>query len=390
MNLAGSIECYQCCGKYDRIEPRLAHRDICTGCGVCAAVCPKDAVCMEEDKETGFFYPYVDMEKCISCQKCERICPMKEERGDASRYSEVYAANNRSKEVRLRSASGGAFSALAAGMLKYGGCVAGVAYAEHHTCRHVMIESKSELELLEGTKYFQSDMAGIYKTIRNQIRSRGRDVMFCGTPCQVGAVKKYAQENGIGEKLFLVDLLCRGVPSPYVYKKYVELLEKEYGKKVFNIHMKEKTRGWNQIGTMVTFEDGSQEYIAKKDSMFLKSFIESDLSIRESCFHCKYKNIYREGDITIADFWGLKNNHLIDNKGTSLMIVSSEKGKKLFEAAKPEIEYMPSTMWRVYIGNRAAFHGVYCEPRRRKCFYQLLHDGKDLREAVNEALKNEP
>lgn len=392
MSLVENTMSRQSYGKYSQKELWLAEKDFCTGCSACVAVCPVHAISMKEDEETGFLYPFLDMEKCIRCGKCEETCCINNPLSDAKdrEYSDVYAVNNRSMEVRYRSASGGAFSALAAAMLKCGGSVVGVALSGHHTCRHVMVESENELESLEGTKYFQSDMTGIYEKILNQVKTKNKDVMFCGTPCQVCAVKSYAREKGFEERVILVDLLCRGIPSPYVYQKYIELLEKEYGKKVSNVHMKEKTRGWDKIGTMVTFEDGSMEYIARKDSPFLKSFIETDLSIRESCFHCGYKTIYREGDITIADFWGLKNNHLLDNKGTSLVILSTEKGRKLFGQAKQYLEYMPSTMWRVYKGNRAAFHKVFCEPRQRKLFFELLHTGKDLRETIHEVLRHEP
>lgn len=392
MNLVESTEYHQNYGKYNRKELQLASKDFCTGCGACAAVCPVHAISMKTDEKTGFLYPFPDMEKCIHCGGCEKICCINHLFPDEKyrEYSDVYAVNNRSMQVRHRSASGGAFSAIATTMLKCGGSVVGVALSEHHTCRHVMIESESELEPLEGTKYFQSDMTGIYEKILNKVKAGNKEVMFCGTPCQVCAVKSYAKEKGIEERMILVDLLCRGIPSPYVYQKYIELLEKEYRKKVLNVHMKEKTMGWNKIGTMVTFEDGSMEYIAKDDSLFLKSFIETNLSIRESCFHCRHKTIYREGDITIADFWGLKNNHLLDNKGTSLVILSTEKGRKFFEQAKQYLDYIPSTMWRAYKGNGAAFHKVFCDPQQRSSFFELLHMGKDIRKAIYEVLYHEP
>lgn len=388
MNLAENTGSRQNSGRYSGKNIRLVTEDLCTGCGLCTASCPVQAISMKENLKNGFLYPHLAVEQCVFCGKCEELCPanhtvLKESRQE---YSDVYAANNRDKKVRYKSASGGLYSAFALGMLRNGGSVAGVAYAGRNSCRHVMVEREEELEQLQGTKYFQSDMTGIYEKILSQVKVKNRDVLFCGTPCQVHAVKNYAQEKGIRDRIILIDLLCRGIPSPYVYAKYIDLLEEEYGKKVSGIQLKEKTEGWDKIGTMATFEDGTSEYIAKDESAFIKSFIETDLAVRESCFHCKYKTIHREGDITIADFWGLKNNHLLDNKGTSLVILSTEKGRKLFEQIKQDLDYIPSTMWRAYKGNYAAFHPVFRDPVQRKRFFELMHEGKNLREAVNEVL----
>lgn len=367
---------------------RLATKDMCTGCSVCVAVCPVHAVFMVEDKK-GFFYPDLKQEDCTNCGKCENICPANNIYKGNMGYSDVYAANNRNLETRYRSASGGMFSAFALEMLERGGSIAGVAYTKGNACEHRIAETRKEFEAFQSTKYFQSDMTRIYGEIWNQIKVKDKYVLFCGTPCQVRAVKNYVQKERIEDRLISIDLLCRGIPSPYVYKKYVELLEEEYGKKVRNVRMKEKTMGWDKIGTMVFFEDGSEKYISKEESVFLKSFIDTNLSVRDACFKCKYKTIHREGDITIADFWGLKNNHLMDNKGTSLVIVNTEKGRRLFEKAKSRLDYIPSSMWRVYRGNTFAFQEISCDSLKRERFFELLNQEKNLKEAVNEVLQNE-
>lgn len=386
MSLAGSTESRPLSGNDREGRQRLAPEPMCTGCGACMAVCPVRAITMEEDEKSGFFYPHVDQGACIQCGACGRVCPDGMVRGDRLGYPDVYAANNRNMGIRNQSASGGLFSAFALGMLKSGGCVAGVVFEGKASCRHVIAETEEELEALRGTKYFQSDMTAIYE----QALLRKTEVLFCGTPCQVHALKLYAREKGFEDRLILIDLLCRGIPSPYVYRKYTELLENTYEKKVRRIQFKEKTRGWDRIGTMVCFEDGSEEYESREDSAFLKCFIESDLAVRESCFHCKYKTIHREGDITIADFWGLRNSHLLDNRGTSLVILNTGRGRRLFDRIKQDLDYMPSTMWRVYRGNYAAFHGIYRDSRQRQRFFELLHEGRDLKEAVSEVLDREP
>lgn len=375
------------CENTDSKEIRLASYETCTGCSACAGVCPTGAVFMEEDRLTGFQYPQIDRNKCVRCGKCTTVCPVLNLNGGDHGYSKVYAANNKDIEERYKSASGAVFQALSKGVIENGGVVAGVVYGENNTCRHTIAENLTELAPMRGTKYFQSDMTGIYAKIYQYAVNGVKEILFCGTPCQVRGVKNFVLERGINKQVITVDLLCRGIPSPYVYKKYIEHLENHYGKKVKHIQFKEKTKGWNRLGTMITWEDGTKEYQKRADSAFINSFLSTNLSLRESCFHCPYKTIHREGDITIADFWGLRNKSLVDNMGTSLVVLNSIKGERLFQKIEGRLDYIPSTMWQVYRGNSEAFHPVSCEKDRRDRFYRLLREGAGIGEAAGTAMQ---
>lgn len=363
----------------------LADQEHCTGCGCCASVCVKQAIEMKQSDVDGFFYPHINEEKCVGCGLCERACPalhIAVEQGVEGFSSEVYAARALENEIREHSASGGVFSVLASGILKEEGCVAGVAWEGTTSVRHCMIQDKRDLVFLRGTKYFQSRMGTVYEKIQ-QMLDRGKQVLFCGTPCQVRAVANYCKVKGTGDGLILVDFLCRGIPSQKAYEHWIWEEEEKQGSKIEFVQIKEKRNGWNKIGTRITFEDGSEKYYSLYESAFLDSFLRDNISVRNSCYHCPYKSIKRGSDLTIGDFWGYHNPGLEDNKGTSVVIVNSEKGRKLFESVRRDLKTAPSTMWRVVNGNRAAFEQLK-ENKARDVFWKLL-DEYSFTTALNRA-----
>lgn len=363
----------------------LADQEHCTGCGCCAAVCEKYAIEMKQSDVDGFFYPHINIEKCVGCGLCEQVCPAlhyKVEPETESFYSEVYAARALDDSIRVHSASGGIFSVLASRVLEEDGCVAGVAWEGKVSACHRMIHDKSDLDLLWGTKYVQSRMGAVYGEIQ-QMLCQGKQVLFCGTPCQVRAVENYCRMKGIGEELILVDLLCRGVPSPKAYEHWIWEEEEKQGSIIQFVQIKEKKNGWNEIGTRITFEDGKEIFYSSYENIFVDSFLRDNISIRNSCYHCPYKTIKRGSDLTIGDFWGYRNPGFADNKGISAVIVNSEKGRRFFESVREDFKTAPSTMWKVVNGNRAAFEPLK-ENKAKDIFWKLL-DEYSFTAALNKA-----
>ena len=371
------------------IEVLLADRSACTGCGLCYVVCLEKAIKMVEDSYTHFLYPEIDDTICIKCKKCTNNCPVLARKSDTHQAIYVYAANNKNRRVRMNSASGGLFGALSGKIIDNGGAVAGVRYEGVDKCSHVVVTNKNELEKLYGTKYFQSNLYNCYKEIKNAFSNVDGQILFCGTPCQVDAVRKFVANEGKEDRFIGVDILCRGIPNSFVQKKYIEHLEKKYGHRIESFQMKEKTRGWNNIGIMVGFDNGDTVYEYGLLSAYGKAFMINNLSIRESCFNCQYKTIHRSSDITIGDFWEYRNSHLLDNLGTSFVMVNTKRGNELFESIKGQLDMEESTMWRVYRGNRPAFEKVVCDIGKRKAFWTGLNDGKDIEELLDDIYKND-
>lgn len=350
----------------------------CTGCALCSNVCPVKAIEMRKNEE-GFLYPIIDPEKCTECKLCDESCPEIEKRKGIC-DAKIYSAYNHDLNARMHSASGGIFSAVATGILKQKGCVCGVAYDESFDCMPVFIDNEAELGRLRGTKYFQCDIQSVYGEIIKRLK-RHPKVLFCGTPCQVRAVKKYAEKLHCTDGLYTMDLLCRGITSYKVFEGYLQELEHRIGSRITSIQVKEKEHGWNRVGTQVTFSNGGTLYEDGEKSIFIEAFLKEN-HIRKSCFECQYRSLLREGDLTTGDFWGLKDNCLSDNFGTSLIMVNTDKGQRMLDDAGEVLVKCRSTMWRAKNRNLPAFTRCNIVENNRELFFSVLR-----KDGLAEALK---
>lgn len=299
----------------------------CTGCSACAAICPKMCISMLPD-EWGRLYPRVDTERCINCGLCEKNCPLDTVcLENAETYS--YSVCNLRDDIRKTSSSGGVFTILAEHVIENGGVVFGAAFDENWDVVHIFADSIPELSRFRGAKYVQSKIGKSYQQAKDFLQN-GRLVLFSGTPCQIGGLKAYLGREY--ENLICQDMICHGVPSPGIWRKYLAELERKMGASAREVSFRCKKRGWKDYLMSIGFKNGKlyQKPIALDP--YMRAFI-SNLSLRSSCFACKYKGISRQADITLADFWGVERiqPEMDDDKGTSLVLVRREKGKRLME-----------------------------------------------------------
>ena len=320
----------------------------CTGCGACENACPKDVLRVELGAG-GHLLP-VAHDGCIGCDRCVRACearlalPARE-----AEEPEVYAAWSNDAGLRYASTSGGLFSELALPIIAVGGTVYGAAYGEGCRVAHAKAETSEGLGRLRQSKYVQSETGLAFQAVKDDLRA-GRKVLFCGTPCQVAGLRAYLGRDYEG--LYLVDFVCRGVNSPLAYCYWLDGLAAEHGSEVSRVWFKYKEGGWKTSPrrTRVDFGDGSHIVLDGKDNTYMCGYLDFNLYFRESCSRCDFKGFPRQGDVTVADFWGL-DAALDDDKGASMVLVSSDKGRELLEAARPRITAHRRDFGEIFAGN---------------------------------------
>lgn len=309
----------------------------CTGCGMCSNLCSKNAITMKKG-EHGFTYPHIDGDKCINCGLCRKKCPANAEKQTECTMKNVYAAWNVAKNTRKKSTSGGVCSLLENEILKDGGAVVGVKWDADFQAKHSLAFDEEQAEMFRGSKYVQSDTGNIYIRVKKLLEN-GKKVLFTGTPCQVAALKSFLGKDYSG--LFTIDLVCHGVPSYDCFKRFLNEISSEYNKKITNVRLRYKSPYWDYCSVRIDFEDGTDYRKYTVDDPYFTLF-NIGYSLRESCHTCKYTSSHREGDITLADFWGYQpsgfkmRNY---NKGISVVAVNSDKGKILFDRIKSLLNF---------------------------------------------------
>lgn len=312
----------------------------CVGCKSCEQSCPKHCISMIDNKE-GFWYPSVDENNCVECKLCLIKCPL--ENTDYHRYEpkRVWAWCNKNNADIMHSASGGAADSAAKTVLQMKGVVFGAAYDENLVVNHIEVMDDTERDKIQSSKYVQSDLKDSYSKVKQRL-GEGKTVLFTGTPCQVAGL--YAFLGGDQEKLYTVDLICHGVPSPKFFKKYLEYQNKQMAGTViyFDFRSKDK-RGWGTQYLLRTRKKTKTKSLSL--DRYGKHFMNGDC-YRECCYLCVYANTKRVGDLTMGDFWGISKSHPQFNlsKGVSSVFVNTDKGNKLFEMMRPLAEVEKATL----------------------------------------------
>lgn len=307
----------------------------CCACGACYSTCSKHAISMIED-EIGFVYPHIDQEKCIGCGLCHKVCSYQSTK-DGLRSLTGYVATNTNMNQLMNSTSGGAFSAIATNVIKKGGIVYGAAYdfvEGKIIVKHIGIDRIEDLPKIQGSKYVHSYAFPVFREIKDQL-SKGRNVLFSGTPCQVDAV------NGLfgnsNPNFYTIDIICHGVPNQKIFNDYVHTISED----IIDFSFRDKNKGWQDF-----FIKYSTSYVSKhihcRVSSYYEYFLRGEI-FRENCYSCKYASETRFSDVTIGDFWGIERMHpelLYEKKwrsrlydGISCILINTDKGKKLIDQA---------------------------------------------------------
>lgn len=322
----------------------IKEKSQCCGCSACLNICPTDAITMEHDI-LGFLYPIIDSQKCIDCGLCDKVCDFnnKYDKSFLLPSPNVYGAWQKDDVERMNSQSGALFSAFAKFVLKEGGIVYGVALNSDFKAEHIRISDLEELYRLKKSKYVQSDIGITFKRIVNDLVD-GQTVLFSGTPCQASGLRSFIKNKRVDDnKLYIINIICHGVPSPYIWKDNIKYVERKMKKKVLSANFLDKSIcGWHGGKESYTFQKGKPFVSELYTKLYYKH-----LMLRSSCYICPFANFQHPGDITIGDFWGLdkiKPELDKEDKGISLVIINTQKGISLFNKIKAYINYFDSNI----------------------------------------------
>lgn len=320
----------------------------------------------------------------------------------------MFAYKNDSSDILKESSSGGAFTELATCIIEQGGVVYGAAFKDDWSVHHICIDNIEGLKKLRGSKYVQSNIEDCYIDAEKKLK-KGTIVLFTGTPCQIKGLKCFLRKDY--PQLLTVDFICHGVPSPGIWKRY---LNEEFGKDetcrlqaadgentvlnsslnakspIGDIKFRDKTDGWEKYRFVVRRKsavkaDKNTVLLSDihRDNPFMKGFL-SDIYLRPSCYNCPAKKGRSGSDIQMADFWGIREveRKFYSSKGVSMLIVHTQKGMDFLNKMKGRIKQIDE---RVELLNRSYSHCAIPHPRREEFFYRV--DNEDLISVINELTK---
>lgn len=325
--------------------------EYCTGCRTCEQLCAKNAISMVADNE-GFLTAQVDMSKCVDCGLCQKRCPQNLTMGKNAPET-VLAVRLKDEEVLYRSASGGAFAGIAKAWIEDGGVVFGVVYDNDWNAHHICASSLEELKLIQSSKYVQADTRHTYSEVK-RLLNEGKKVLYSGTGCQIGGLKAFLKKEHVN--LLTMDLICHGVSSPMLFRRYIAWLGDKCGSPIKEYDFRDKQGGWG-LGYKYNYKYGSCSI-----DPYYSRFLDGD-TYREACYHCKYCSPERVGDITIGDYWGIEKEHpkFFSAKGVSCVLINTKVGAEVWNKYSSLFYSIESTFEQV-----AKHNGNLLNPTERK------------------------
>lgn len=300
----------------------------CCGCSACAVICPPQAIAMVSNQK-GFLEPKIDHNKCVNCGICVKVC--KDKLNFRKQPKDAFALQVQDDEVLKKSSSGGASRALCETMIRDNGVVYGVLYTSSFDVLVSRAETLDECDAFYGSKYIAATPDDSFLRVYNDLQA-GRKVLFICTSCYVAGLLSYLkQRRCTTERLVTVDIICHGVPSPKIFKEYIEFVNKKNDLKSINFRSKKLPWKYGTYSCLLERKNGSEEFNTLKASLFFNLFC-SNTCLRDCCYSCPYAKQGRAADITLSDFWGIEKSHpeFYSEKGVSAVQINSEKGKEFF------------------------------------------------------------
>jgi hypothetical protein len=144
----------------------------------------------------------------------------------------------------------------------------------------------------------------------------------------------------------------------------------------YSVVFRSKRDGWfgNLLRLLFLLRDG-RSIEESNGGTYFRSFLKGYIW-RQTCYDCKYGHHYRQGDLSIGDLWSIVKYkpELDDKKGTSFVLVNSDKGRELIETLRPQIKLLEEVPMTV-VGKRRGTGKKQTIPELiRKTFFDNLDD----------------
>lgn len=345
----------------------------CTLCGACVDRCPINAISFEKEYMGGR-YPQIDLERCVECGLCVKACPVRYPVKKVESQLQSYAAINRNDVVRSQSSSGGIFSALAEAILAENGYVCGAILTEELSVVHEITNNAQQLQRMRGSKYVQSKMSGIFRRVE-QLLQEGKSVLFTGCPCQAAALRTYLGREY--ETLYVVDVICHGMPIQSSWETYIARQEHRHKSKVQSVSFRDKKDGWHNSGMCLTFANGKKYHEPITADGYFRGYF-GNVTLKACCYDCAFRSGKSGADISLGDFWGAETTlpDMDDNKGVSAVLVRTKKGASLFDKISLEKRSVPYE--HILIGNRHLEESPLMSPKRAQYYNCKEISGEDV------------
>ncbi len=281
----------------------------------------------------------------MNCGLCKKVCSFQGgyEKSQDITDLHVYAVKHKDEDVRKSSTSGGAFTAISDYVLDKNGVIYGVAFDDEFDVEYQRATTREHRDRFRGSKYVQCDLNSIFKQVKTDL-SKGVNTLFTGTPCQCAGLKSYLNMTETStQHLVLCDIVCHGTPSPILWREHIESCKARNKSKIKRYNCRSKVEGWHEQNDMVVYENGKVDYKTASSQEHRKIYF-LHTALRPACHECKYTNLQRCSDITIADFWGIEESfpEFDDNKGVSLMLLNTLCGNRVFNEIKHILDYKRS------------------------------------------------
>lgn len=346
--------------------------DRCTGCGACEDSCSFHSVTIALSSE-GFYRPVIDRASCTNCGACKLHCPVLTSETEAANGSDpplVFGGWGNRRKHRMASASGGISHVLALRTVEEHGAVAGCVMEDDLLPSHVLMEDVDELPRMQGSKYLPSRSAGIYRQVVRHA-SKGRKVLFTGTPCQVAALEIFLKPS-FRDNVITADLICFGVPSVLPWRKH---LSESFDVPVKQVHFRDKSLGWSRSLVRYKMTDGQSIFVQSRHDPFVAGFHASAFH-QPICHRCPFAKLPRQGDLTLGDFWGVPQ-HWKNETGVSVILASTPRGVSAIQSLQDWnwVRLFPSDMQTAAASNLRLISSrpnTVPHPRRKEILNRLI------------------